>query len=92
MLTVTERAKEELRQILTNTVDHPLAGLRLTRRGPGHFALIVDVEEPGDVVVKYEGLKVLLIEEKLVDNLEGITLDIEDTPDGPKLTAYKEET
>lgn len=90
MLGLTERAKQELRKILTSHVDHPEAGLRLTSSRPGQFGLQIDSEEPGDRVVKYEGSKVLLVEKGLADSLKGITLDVEDTPDGPRLTAFEE--
>jgi len=84
MIDVTERAKQELKKILSSKVDNPLAGLRLSTSG-GQFAFSIDVEMPGDQVVEYEGSKVLLVEGELATRLEGHTLDIEDTADGPGL-------
>jgi len=92
MIGVTERAKEVLKEILDNKVDYPGAGLRLTdSTESGHLALKIDVEEPGDQVVKHEGLKVLLVEERLSTSLDGIVLDVEDTPDGKQLVVSDEQ-
>jgi Fe-S cluster assembly iron-binding protein IscA len=90
MLAVTERAKQELKKILATHVDYPMAGLRLRRFESDRFALSIDVEEPGDQVVKHEGVKVLLVEKELASALQGTIIDIEDTPEGPRLTAFEE--
>ena len=60
MLAVTERAKEELKRMLSAKADNPQAGLRLTPSSPNKFALGIDTEMSGDQVVMHEGLKVLL--------------------------------
>ena len=88
MLAVTERAKEKLKSILLSKVDNPQAALRLTATGQGQLGLMVDVETPGDEVVEHQGSKVLLIEKELATRLEGTTLDVEDTPDGPELAVF----
>ena len=86
MIDVTERAKQELKKILSSKVDNPLAGLRLITSGPrGQFGFSIDVEMPGDQVVDYEGSKVLLVESELATRLEGHTLDMEDTAEGTQL-------
>ena len=86
MIDVTERAKKELKKILSSKVDNPLAGLRLSTSGPlGQFAFSIDVEMPGDQVVEYESSKVLLAEGELATRLKGHTLDIEDTAEGTQL-------
>ncbi|MFC1940990.1 hypothetical protein ACFLWL_01065 [Chloroflexota bacterium] len=41
--------------------------------------------------MEYEGSKVLLVEKDLATNLEGGTLDVEDTPEGHRL-AITEQT
>lgn len=76
--------------MLTAKVDNPHAGLRLAISSPGHFALTIDVENPGDQVVEYEGSKVLLVEQGLAASLEEVTLDVEGTPEGPKLAIFRE--
>lgn len=92
MIGVTERAKEVLKELLADKVDYPGAGLRLTDdTDSGHLVLKIDVEEPGDQVVKHEGSKVLLVEDRLSSSLDGTVIDIEDTPDGPQLIVTDEQ-
>ena len=85
MLTVTENAKRELKKILSANVDTPQAVLRLTASEPDEFGLGIDIEMPGDQVVEYEGSKVLVVEQGLATCPKGVTLDVEDTGDGPQL-------
>jgi len=85
MLRVTEGAKDKLMETLLANTDDREAGLRLTMKPPGQLGLVLDRELPDDSVVEHEGLKLLLVEPELVELLEGVTLDVQDTPDGPKL-------
>ena len=59
--------------------------LRLMDRGEGILGLGLDIELPGDQVVEYRGIKVLNIEPELAAKVKGITLDVDDTPDGLEL-------
>jgi len=90
MLDVTERAKQELKRILSSKVDHPLAALRLISTNTGEFGLSIDIEAEGDQVVEHAGSKVLLVEDRLATKLDGVTFDVEDTPEGPNLVLFKE--
>ena len=90
MIGVTERAKQELKRILSDNVDDPQAVLRLTATSEGKLGLGIDVESPGDEVVEHEGSKVLVVEEGLASSLQGLTLDVEDTAEGPQLAIFKE--
>ena len=90
MIRITESAKEELKNILSANVDNPQASLRLTTNDQGQLALGIDVERPGDQVVEHEGSKVLVVEEGLATSLEGVTLDAQDTPEGPNLVISQE--
>ncbi len=85
MIEVTDRAKKELKQILSDHVEWVFACLRLQDRGEGVLSLGIDIESPEDHIIKYEGTNLLLIEPELVERLQGITIDIDDMPDGPKL-------
>jgi Fe-S cluster assembly iron-binding protein IscA len=85
MIGVTERAKRELKGILTNNVDHPFACLRLRLNDRGRLGLGIDVEMPDDKVIEYEGSKLLLVEQELASNLEDITIDVEDGDEGSQL-------
>ena len=85
MINVTKRAKQELSKILSKKVDWPGARLRLMDRSQGKLGLGIDLEAPGDHIVEYEGMKVLIVEPVLARNLRGITLDVDDTPEGAQL-------
>ena len=89
MIDFSERAKQELKRILGDKVSNSQGSLRLLVSSPGEFGLSPDTEMPGDQVVKHEGVKVLLVEEGLAKSLDGMTFDVEDTPEGPKLTIVK---
>ena len=91
MITVTERAKEKLESMLTSKVDNSQAALRLIATHEGEYGLHVDIENPGDKVVKYNGRKLLVIDGKLADNLEGTTLDAEITPEGMELALFQKD-
>ena len=88
MIAVTERAKRELKRMLAEKVDNPLALLRLTSSHEG-LGLMVDVEMPGDKVIKHENAKILAVEQVLADSLGGVTLDVEDAAEGPELVLVK---
>jgi Fe-S cluster assembly iron-binding protein IscA len=75
--------------MLTSKVDNSQAALRLIATHEGEYGLHVDIENPGDKVVKYNGRKLLVIDGKLADNLEGTTLDAEITPEGVELAIYQ---
>ena len=85
MIKVTERAKQELKRLLSQNVDWPQARLRLMDRGKGNIGLGIDIEEPGDRVVECEGERVLICERGLATRLRGVTLDVDDTPEGAEL-------
>ena len=90
MICVTERAKQELKKLLTTSVDWPGARLRLIDRGQGRLGLGIDIEAPGDQVIEYEGAVLLIVEPGLASNLKQITLDVDDTPIGPELVISEE--
>lgn len=85
MIDITEHAKEELNRLLIAKVDWPGALLRLIDRGKGKLGLGIDIQKPGDEVIEHEGKRLLLVESTLASSLEDITLDVDDTPDGPEL-------
>ena len=90
MLTVTEGAKQLLKGILTSHSDDPEVAVRLSFNPSGEFGIMLDREAEGDQVVEHQGSKVLLMASELAPVVEGITLDVQDTPEGPKLTMSKE--
>jgi len=89
MLTVTERAAQELKGILQAHAVEPEQVLRLVREAQG-FSLRLDKESAGDEVVESEGATILLIDEQLSPIVDGAVVDCIDTPEGPRLTITKE--
>jgi hypothetical protein len=85
MINITERAKRELRKLLVENVDYTGARLRLLDRGEGVLGIGIDIEMPGDYIVKYRDERVLVVEPGLADNLDNIILDVAETPDGAEL-------
>ena len=85
MINITDRARKELKKMLASSVDNWYARLRLVSREQGSLGLGIDIEMPGDEVVEYEGAGVLVVEQGLAANLEGIILDVEDTTEGTQL-------
>ena len=90
MLTVTEEAKQILKEKLLANTDDPELVLRLKGEPGGQLGLVLDKETPDDYVVEHEEAKVLLIGEELADTVDELTLTTEDTPEGPKLTIRRE--
>ena len=82
MITITERAKEELKDVLFAAESEPYEGLRLLPTSEGVFELMLDTELSGDLVVEHEGYKVLLIGIEYCKILNGKTVGCCDTEDG----------
>ncbi|MFC1874027.1 hypothetical protein ACFLYX_01860 [Chloroflexota bacterium] len=90
MINVTERARQELYKLLSANADWPQACLRILDRGQGNLGLGIDIETPGDYVMEYQGRKFLVVEPRIADSLITITLDVDDTPEGPELVISEE--
>ncbi len=89
MINVTERAKWELKRLLSQKVDWPEACLRLMDRGQGVLGLGLDIELPEDQIVEYQGIKVLIVEPELAAKIKGTTLYVDYTPQGAELVARR---
>ena len=89
MLTVTENAKQTLKEILATQSDDPEIGIRLTFSAPGEFGVVLDREAEGDHVVEHEGAKALLVAPDVAPMVEEVTLDVKETPEGPRLVMSK---
>ena len=90
MLAITNPAKQELKKILFGRVAHPLACIRLIRREqPDNYGLTIDIEIPGDEVVKYDGAKVLIVDHELSKELDGDILDIENAAECNKFVVIE---
>ena len=89
MLTVTESAKQLLKETLLAHTDDPEVSLRLELKPPGQFGVVLGREAEGDQVIEYEETTVLLVAAELASAVEGIALDVQDTADGPQLVVSK---
>lgn len=85
MLKVTDGAKQELKKTLSAHTDDPEVSLRLELKPPNQFGLALGKEAEGDQVIEHEEAKVLLVASELAPAVDGVTLDVQDTADGPKL-------
>ena len=85
MITVTENAKRVLKAILIAAGADRDEGLRLLPNLTGNFVAILDTELSGDLVVEYEGYKVLLISIEYLKIFDGKTIDCQGTDEGAVL-------
>ncbi len=90
MINITRRARQELKRILSSNVNMPQARLRLIDRGQGNLGLGIDIEMPGDELVKDDDSTLLVVEHGLAVGLKGVTIDVDDTPKGSELVMYYE--
>ena len=93
MLEVTTRAREKLQEaLLEEKTATPQVSYRITPipSMPNRLGIALDREKKGDQVVKSrEGLKVLLVQADLAEELEGMVLDYQETPNGQAFTINK---
>ena len=85
MITVTEKAKQELKRMMSANNLEPEQYLRLVAVDKDSLGVGVDIEMLGDHKVEHEGSTVLLVDVNLATILEGVTLDVQDTEEGPNL-------
>jgi Fe-S cluster assembly iron-binding protein IscA len=92
MIQVTEKAKDELKRVLTDNVDNPLAGLRLVYDETEIvLGLRIDVEEDKDVVIEHLGSKVLIVKEDLAGQLDEFMIDIEEGEEKSQLVIQRKQ-
>jgi Fe-S cluster assembly iron-binding protein IscA len=90
MLGLTDKAKDELKNLLNDKVDNPLAGLRLIfDETKSMLALHIDIEEEGDVVFTHEGSKILIVKEAVANILGGFSIDVDESDKGKQLVIQK---
>ena len=82
MITVTENAKKELKEILEAAGAGPDEGLRLFPTENDKYILGLDTEMSADQVVDYEGYKVLLVGVEYYRLLDGKIIDCLNTENG----------
>ncbi len=85
MITVTEYAREVLKNILVDMEAAPEEGLRLMPNPKGEFVLALDVLRSADQVVEHEGYNILIIGIEYFRSLQGKTVDCLQTEEGEVL-------
>ncbi|NIM99304.1 MAG: hypothetical protein GTO24_14870 [candidate division Zixibacteria bacterium] len=91
MLLVTESAKGALKKSLDSAQRQPGQCVRLMATQGGQFGLALDVETPGDEVVKHGETKILVLDSETAKQLEGLVLDYRDSEKGGELTLLRKE-
>ena len=86
MIIVTEDAKEELRRISPQNGGQPETALRLVAYDGGRLGLVEDNIRASDQSVKWQDEAVLVIDKGLLDTLEEVIIDCQDTEKGRRLT------
>ena len=84
MITVSPAAKELLTRLLEekNTPQSEAARLIFNQ---DNLTVEIDGPRSGDTAIDHEGRVILLLDEEAADILSDNTLDVMDTPEGPKL-------
>ena len=90
MVTVTDKAKEELRRIAEARALSPGKFLRLAMppvwKGEGGFGIVIGDKGEDDYVVSYQGVSVLLVDAGMADGLTAAVLDFKESPAGMVFT------
>ena len=85
MITITDRAKQELKALMVENGVSLEEGLRLLPNDSGQFVLRIGTEMSADQVVEYDGYKVLLIGVEYLKMLDGKIVDCRETDEGNQL-------
>ena len=85
MVTVTPRAKQVLTYLLKERDIPEEKGFRLIPDPLEGFSLLVSNVKPGDQVIEHDGLMVLLVGADIAQQVDGASVDVYDTMDGPAL-------
>ena len=78
MLTLTDKAKKRLKELLLDQTTNPRIAFRITPlfSKPTKFWLILDYKNEGDLIIENEGGRNILVANfGLVHELEGMVLD-----------------
>jgi Fe-S cluster assembly iron-binding protein IscA len=77
MLTITERAATELRELLEASAATPEQGVKLCPDGQGGVQVAVGTADAGDEVLRDDGHPLLIIDPVISDIVDGAILDSE---------------
>ncbi len=89
MVSVTERAKEKLKEFLGTKTEDASVGLRLEWTPSGEFAVFPDQERADDQVVEHQGVVVLLVGQEIAQEIAqkvgDTTIDCDEIGPSPRL-------
>jgi Fe-S cluster assembly iron-binding protein IscA len=89
MLTVTENAKQLLKEKIENRNDNTELTPRLSFTPPNKFIISLDKESEDDKVITHDDRKVLIVANELIPRLEEVTLDTKQSFEGSQLIILK---
>jgi Fe-S cluster assembly iron-binding protein IscA len=89
MVTVTERAKARLKELLGTQTDDPSVALRLAPTSPGQFGIFPDRGRSDDETVQHQGSVVLLIGQEIAEAVHDTTIDCDEGETGRKFVIRK---
>jgi Fe-S cluster assembly iron-binding protein IscA len=90
MIYVTNEAKQELKNLLSEDGGAPGACLRIMDRGEGKLGLDPDMMRPDDQVVEYNGVVLLIAGPRFASAFDNITLDAYTTYNERRLVISEE--
>ena len=89
-MTITEKAKEELKRIKETRKLEPGQCLRLAMepvwQGEGNFGIVIDNETSQDSAIRFQGSNILVMDSLLVDHLKTAVLDFKESSHGTVFT------
>jgi len=84
MLAVTDKAVQYLRETLSREEEGTPAAFRIANTEEG-YELTPDEAKEGDQVFDHEGENYLLLDTEVGEALSNATLDVQESPQGPRL-------
>jgi len=84
MLTVTDKAVQYLRETLSRKEEGTPTAFRIANTEEG-YQLTLDEAKEGDQVLEHEGENYLLLDTEVGEALSNATLDVQESPQGPRL-------
>lgn len=90
MITVTERAANELQELLTNNNAEPGQGVKLVPSGENRFGMSIGTPAEDDEVIRRGDEPLLIVDSRIAAALDGSEIDCETaTVDGQRRTEFK---
>ena len=91
MVTVTALAAEKLNEGLQAATTDPEVCIRLALSSsvPNRIEMVLDKAKEEDQIVENEGTKLILLDPEIAQQLEGMVIDYEESPQGGKFTLTK---